>query len=89
MVSREQLPSAVTPQLWVKEGLVVETAEGLRWPAGTADACVHSSPDGRWQVLPVYFHTTGKAWVDYTEAKQGALTPEHPFYWTNSRRMAW
>jgi hypothetical protein len=45
-------------------------------------------PDGRWQVLPVYFHTTGKQWVDYTETKQGALTPEHPFYWTNSRRMA-
>ncbi len=45
-------------------------------------------PDGRWQVLPVYFHVTGRAWVDYTEAKQGALTPEHPFYWTNSRRMA-
>jgi predicted CXXCH cytochrome family protein len=45
-------------------------------------------PDGRWQVLPVYFHVTGRAWVDYTEAKQGALTPEHPFYWTNARRMA-
>ncbi|MEO8704487.1 MAG: tetratricopeptide repeat protein [Kofleriaceae bacterium] len=45
-------------------------------------------PDGRWQVLPVYFHVTGKAWVDYTEAKQGALTPDHPFFWTNSRRMA-
>ncbi len=45
-------------------------------------------PDGRWQVLPVYYHVTGKAWVDYTEAKQGPLTPEHPFYWTNVRRMA-
>jgi hypothetical protein len=45
-------------------------------------------PDGRWQVLPVYFHVTGHAWVDYTETKQGALTPEHPFYWTNVRRMA-
>jgi thioredoxin-like negative regulator of GroEL len=45
-------------------------------------------PDGRWQVLPIYFHVTGHAWVDYTETKQGALTPEHPFYWTNSRRMA-
>jgi hypothetical protein len=45
-------------------------------------------PDGRWQVLPVYYHVTGKAWVDFTEAKQGALTPEHPFYWTNVRRMA-
>lgn len=45
-------------------------------------------PDGRWQVLPIYFHVTGKAWVDYTESKQGALTPEHPFYWTNVRRMA-
>jgi hypothetical protein len=45
-------------------------------------------PDGRWQVLPVYFHVTGKSWVDYTEAKQGSLTPEHPFYWTNVRRMA-
>ena len=45
-------------------------------------------PDGRWQVLPVYFHVRDHAWVDYTEAKQGALTPEHPFYWTNVRRMA-
>lgn len=45
-------------------------------------------PDGRWQILPVYFHVTGRAWVDYTEAKQGALTPEHPFYWTNLRRSA-
>ena len=45
-------------------------------------------PDGRWQVLPVYYHVTGKAWVDYTETKQGPLTPDHPFYWTNSRRMA-
>ncbi|HEV7557608.1 MAG TPA: ammonia-forming cytochrome c nitrite reductase subunit c552 [Kofleriaceae bacterium] len=45
-------------------------------------------PDGRWQVLPVYFHVTDHSWVDYTETKQGALTPEHPFYWTNARRMA-
>ena len=45
-------------------------------------------PDGRWQVLPVYYHVTRHEWVDYTEAKQGALTPEHPFYWTNVRRMA-
>ena len=45
-------------------------------------------PDGRWQVLPVYYHVTGKSWVDYTESKQGALTPDHPFYWTNVRRMA-
>jgi hypothetical protein len=45
-------------------------------------------PDGRWQVLPVYFHVADRTWVDYTEAKQGALSPEHPFYWTNARRMA-
>lgn len=50
-------------------------------------------PDGRWQVLPVYFHVRGTsgragAWVDFTEARQGALTPEHPFWWTNARRMA-
>jgi HEAT repeat protein/cytochrome c554/c'-like protein len=45
-------------------------------------------PDGRWQVLPVYFHVTTHEWVDYTENKQGALTPDHPFYWTNIRRMA-
>ncbi len=50
---------------------------------------VHVFPDGRYQVLPIYYHVTGKgAWVDYTEAKQGALTPTHPFYWTNFRRMA-
>jgi hypothetical protein len=45
-------------------------------------------PDGRWQVLPVYYHVTAGAWVDYTEAKQGRLTPDHPFYWTNFRRTA-
>lgn len=45
--------------------------------------------DGRWQVLPVYFHVTGKGeWVDYSETKQGALTPEHPFFWANFRRSA-
>jgi HEAT repeat protein/cytochrome c554/c'-like protein len=45
-------------------------------------------PDGRWQVLPVYYQVTQRRWVDYTEAKQGALAPGHPFYWTNLRRMA-
>ncbi|MEO8554162.1 MAG: multiheme c-type cytochrome, partial [Kofleriaceae bacterium] len=45
-------------------------------------------PDGRWQVLPIYFHVADKKWVDYTETKQGALGPEHPFWWTNGRRMA-
>jgi hypothetical protein len=45
-------------------------------------------PDGRWQVLPVYFQVTQKKWVDYTETKQGRLAPDHPFYWTNLRRMA-
>jgi hypothetical protein len=45
--------------------------------------------DGRWQVLPVYFHVTGGgAWVDYNESKQGIVTPEHPFFWTNFRRTA-
>jgi len=45
--------------------------------------------DGRWQVLPVYFHVTGGgAWVDYNEAKQGHVTPDHPFFWTNFRRTA-
>ncbi|WP_394851202.1 tetratricopeptide repeat protein [Pendulispora rubella] len=46
-------------------------------------------PDGRWQVLPVYYHVTGKGeWVDYTENKQGSLSPDHPFFWANFRRMA-
>ncbi|MEA2569465.1 MAG: hypothetical protein QOI24_1466 [Acidobacteriota bacterium] len=46
-------------------------------------------PDGRWQVLPVYFHVTGGgAWVDYNEAKQGRVTPDHPFFWTNFQRTA-
>jgi HEAT repeats/Cytochrome c552/Cytochrome c554 and c-prime/Tetratricopeptide repeat len=46
-------------------------------------------PDGRWQVLPVYFHITGKgAWVDYNEAKQGKVGPDHPYFWTNFRRTA-
>jgi hypothetical protein len=44
--------------------------------------------DGRWQVLPVYYQVTQKKWVDYTEAKQGRLAPDNPFYWTNLRRMA-
>ena len=44
-------------------------------------------PDGRWQVLPVYYHVTGGgAWVDYTESKQGPVDPAHPFFWTNFRR---
>lgn len=46
-------------------------------------------PDGRLQVLPVYFHVTGHGeWVDYNEKKQGIVTEAHPFYWTNFRRMA-
>lgn len=46
-------------------------------------------PDGRWQVLPVYYHVTGRGeWVDYTEAKQGVIDPKHPFFWTNWRRNA-
>lgn len=46
-------------------------------------------PDGRLQVLPVYFHVTGRgAWVDYNEKKQGVITESHPFYWTNFRRTA-
>lgn len=44
--------------------------------------------DGRWQVLPVYYQVTQHKWVDYTESKQGPLAPDHPFYWTNLRRMA-
>lgn len=44
--------------------------------------------DGRWQVLPVYFQVTQRRWVDYTESKQGPLTPDHPFFWANFRRMA-
>jgi hypothetical protein len=45
--------------------------------------------DGRWQVLPVYFHITGGgAWVDYNEAKQGKVGPDHPYFWTNFRRTA-
>jgi hypothetical protein len=45
--------------------------------------------DGGWQVLPVYFHVTGRGeWVDYNEAKQGLVNSEHPFFWTNFRRTA-
>lgn len=45
--------------------------------------------DGRWQVLPVYWHVTGKGeWTDYNESKQGAVGPDHPFFWTNFRRNA-
>jgi len=45
-------------------------------------------PDGRWQVLPVYYHVTAGRWVDYNEAKQGVVGPDHPFFWTNFRRTA-
>ncbi len=45
-------------------------------------------PDGRWQILPVYFHVTSGAWVDYNEAKQGRVGPKHPFFWTRFRRNA-
>lgn len=45
--------------------------------------------DGRWQVLPIYFHVTGRGtWVDYNESKQGRVGPDHPFFWTNLRRTA-
>ncbi|MET0404553.1 MAG: HEAT repeat domain-containing protein, partial [Cystobacter sp.] len=50
---------------------------------------VTQMPDGRWQVLPVYFHVTGHGeWVDYSEAKQGALPLDHPFFWSNWQRNA-
>lgn len=50
---------------------------------------VTTFPDGRWQVLPVYYHVTGKGeWVDYNEKKQGLVTKDHPFFWTNFRRTA-
>ncbi len=45
-------------------------------------------PDGRWQVLPIYWHVTGKAWVDFTDTSQGTLDPGHPFFWANWRRNA-
>jgi hypothetical protein len=46
-------------------------------------------PDGRWQVLPVYYHVTGRGgWVDYNEKKQGRIGPDHPYFWTNFRRTA-
>src|SRR5262249_33635715 len=46
-------------------------------------------PNGRWQILPVYYHVTGGgAWVDYNESKQGRVDPTHPFFWTNFRRNA-
>lgn len=46
-------------------------------------------PDGRWQILPIYYHVTGGGeWVDYNEAKQGHIDPSHPFFWTNFRRNA-
>lgn len=44
-------------------------------------------PDGRWQILPVYFHVTSRQWVDYNEARQGTTDPGHSYYWTNVRRM--
>jgi len=49
---------------------------------------VTAFPDGRWQVLPVYYHVTTREWVDYNEKKQGLVTKDHPFFWTNFRRTA-
>jgi len=43
-------------------------------------------PDGRLQVLPVYWHATKSEWVDYTTLKQGPLDRQHPFFWTNYAR---
>ncbi len=45
-------------------------------------------PDGRWQVLPVYYHVTSGTWVDYNEKKQGRVDAQHPFFWTRFRRNA-
>lgn len=45
-------------------------------------------PDGRWQILPVYYHVTSGAWVDYNESKQGRVDAAHPFFWTRFRRNA-
>ncbi len=69
----------------------VSAAFSVDWVIGgrRMQDAVHVFPDGRWQVLPVYFHVTGRGeWVDYTETKQGALGPQHPFFWANFRRMA-
>jgi nitrate/TMAO reductase-like tetraheme cytochrome c subunit len=48
--------------------------------------CVTRFPDGRLQVLPIYFHVTGREWVDYTTLKQGRLDSAHPFFWSNYAR---
>jgi hypothetical protein len=61
----------------------------VRWVVGgkRMQDPVTEMDDGRWQVLPVYYHVTGKgAWVDYSEKRQGKLTPDHPFFWANFAR---
>jgi hypothetical protein len=72
-----------------RDGVVTDYA--VKWLVGgkrMQDALTELD-DGRWQVLPVYFHVTGGgAWVDYNEAKQGAVGPTHPFFWQNFRRTA-
>jgi len=72
-----------------REGQLVD--HDVSWVIGgkRMQDAVTVMPDGRWQVLPVYYHVTGKgAWVDYNESKQGRVTPDHPWFWTNFRRTA-
>jgi hypothetical protein len=41
------------------------------------------------EATPIYYHVTGKGeWVDYSVAKQGALTTDHPFFCSNWQRNA-
>lgn len=72
-----------------REGLAADYPVGFVIGGKRMQDALTVFPDGRWQVLPIYFHVTGGgSWVDYNEAKQGAVGPNHPFFWTNFRRTA-
>ena len=92
-------PAAKDPAAPAATGFVMRTLGadgkvgdfGVHWVIGgkRMQDTVTVLPDGRWQVLPIYYHVTGRGeWVDYTEAKQGVVDPTHPFFWTNWRRNA-
>lgn len=88
-------------EAWMRRGgekFVMKTAAStggprdfpVEWVIGgkRMQDAVTTFPDGRWQVLPVYYHVTNHEWVDYNEKKQGVVSKDHPFFWSNFRRTA-
>src|SRR5262249_47630193 len=69
-----------------RSGAFISHAVAYTFGAKHMQDYLTAMPDGRIQVLPVYYHVTSGKWVDFTTVKQGRLNPDHPFYWTNFRR---